>query len=210
MHNNIITISREFGSGGRDLGKRLAEALGYAYYDRELLTMLAKETDLNEDYLEQTLEESGLSSLYPITIGQSFSVLPDYFANHSTDLLRKQTTLILSLAAKSNCVIVGRNADIILADQEPLRLFVHADMDERIARCRRRETGELLTDKEYEKKIRQIDKNRSKTHAILGDYPWGDRRGYELCVNTTTITIKDLIPALSAYAEKWFAIKQEH
>lgn len=206
---NIITISREFGSGGRELGKRLAEALGYAYYDREILSMLAKQTDLNEDYLERTLEENSLTNLYPITIGQTFSIMPNYFADQSTALLTKQTNLIKTLAAKSNCVIVGRNADIILRDQNPLRIFVHADMEARIARCRRRDTDDAnLTDKQFEKKINQIDKNRSKTHSILSPYKWGDRRGYELCINTTAITIKDVVPSLSAYAEKWFEIER--
>lgn len=206
---NIITISREFGSGGRELGKRLAEALGYAYYDREILSMLAEQTDLNEDYLERTLEENSLTNLYPITIGQTFSIMPNYFADQSTALLTKQTNLIKALAAKSNCVIVGRNADIILRDQNPLRIFVHADMEARIARCRRRDTDDAnLTDKQFEKKINQIDKNRSKTHSILSPYKWGDRRGYELCINTTAITIKDVVPSLSAYAEKWFEIER--
>lgn len=206
---NIITISREFGSGGRELGKRLAEALGYAYYDREILSMLAEQTDLNEDYLERTLEENSLTNLYPITIGQTFSIIPNYFADQSTALLTKQTNLIKALAAKSNCVIVGRNADIILRDQNPLRIFVHADMEARIARCRRRDTYDAnLTDKQFEKKINQIDKNRNKTHSILSPYKWGDRRGYELCINTTSITIKDVVPSLSAYAEKWFEIER--
>lgn len=207
---NIITISREFGSGGRELGKRLAEALGYAYYDREILTILAEQTDMNEEYLEHALEENSLANLFPITIGQTFSILPNYFADQSTALLTEQTNLIKSLAAKSNCVIVGRNADVILRDQNPLRIFVHADMDARIARCRRRETdNEPMTDKAYEKKIKQIDKNRSKTHSILSPYQWGDCRGYELCINTSDITIEDVIPALSAYAQKWFEIERD-
>lgn len=202
MH--IITISREFGSGGRELGKRLAEALGYAYYDREILTLLAEQTALDEAYLAHTLEESAPSALFPITIGQTFSVLPNYQAEYSTQLLQKQTALIKELATKSDCVIVGRNADIILREQDPLRLFVHADMEARIARCRRREmSGEDFTDKEYEKKIRQVDKNRAKTHGILATYDWGDRRGYDLCINTTHVTVRDIIPALAAYARTW-------
>lgn len=207
---NIITISREFGSGGRELGKRLAEALGYAYYDREILTMLSEQTDLNEEYLERTLDENSLANLYPITIGQTFSIMPNYFADQSTALLTEQTNLIKSLAAKSNCVIVGRNADVILRDQKPLRIFVHADMEARIARCRHRGTIDAeLSDKQFEKKINQIDKNRGKTHSILSPYKWGDRRGYELCINTTTIKIRDVIPSLAAYAEKWFEIERD-
>ena len=205
---NIITISREFGSGGRELGKRLADALGCAYYDREILTMLADKTDLCEEYLEQTLEQGNLSTLYPISIGQTFALLPTYFSDQSTTLLSQQSKLIKALAEKSNCIIVGRNADIILKDQNPLRLFVHAEMEARIDRCRAREKTDLsLTDKAYEKQIRQIDKSRAKIHNILSAYQWGDRRGYDLCINTTNIRVKDVIPALAAYTEKWFEIE---
>lgn len=202
---NIITISREFGSGGRELGKRLADALGYAYYDREILTLLAEQTALDERYLEHLLEESSPQSLFPITVGQTFAVLPTYLTDHSTVLFQQQTTLIKTLAAQSHCVIVGRNADIILRDHAPLRLFVHAEMAARIARCRKRETEAVMrSDKDYEKKIRQVDKNRAKTHDILATYEWGDRRGYDLCINTTGLTIENIIPALKSYAENWF------
>ena len=166
--------------------------------------MLAEQTDLDENYLEHTLEQGSFSSLYPITIGQTLSVLPNYMAEHSTALLQKQTALIKQLADKSNCIIVGRNADIILRERNPLRIFVHADLAARIDRCRRREKENVhYSDKEYEKKIRQIDKNRAKTHDILGTYGWGDRRGYDLCINTTGIVVKDIIPALQTYAELW-------
>lgn len=201
---SIITISREFGSGGRELGKRLAEALGYAYYDREILTLLAEQTDLDEGYLERTLEQSTPTSLYPITIGQTFALLPNYLAEQSTALLQKQTALIKRLAAADNCVIVGRNADIILREHAPLRIFVHAEMPARIERCRRREAdGCAYSNKDYEKKIRQVDKTRAKTHGVLAPYDWGDRRGYDLCINTSNIVIKDVVPALAAYARIW-------
>lgn len=204
MH--IITISREFGSGGRELGKRLAEALGYAYYDREILTMLANQTDLDENYLAHALEETNLANLYPITIGQTFAMLPNVVADYSTVLLKQQTALIKQLASRSNCVIVGRNADLILRDEKPLRIFVHADMQARVLRCRHREKkGVVISDRDYEKKIRQIDKNRARTHDILGDYDWGDRRGYDLTINTSQIPIKSIIPALADYAQIWAA-----
>ncbi len=201
----IITISREFGSGGRELGKRLADALGFKYYDREILTMLAQETDLDENYIERTLENSSQAPLYSITTGRTFSLLPLYATDQSTALLGKQTALIKALAAKDDCVIVGRNADVILSDEHPLRLFVHADIDARIARCRRREEEDRnLTDKAYEKKIRQIDKQRAKTHAVLSSGSWGDASDYELTLNTTHMDVKDLVDVVTVFADKWF------
>lgn len=199
---NIITISREFGSGGREVGKRLADALGYAYYDREILTALAEDTHMDPDYLEQVLERGPLGSLYPVTFGRTFSCQ----ANHAADLLARQTKLLRVLAAKQNCVLVGRNANVILEEYRPLRLFVYADMEAKIRRCREREiNGILRSDQEYEKQIRRVDKQRAKTHALLCPYPWGDVRGYDLCMNTSGVSIKDMIPPVCAYAEKWFA-----
>lgn len=201
----IITISREFGSGGRELGKRLADALGFQYYDREILTILAEETALDENYIENILENRTTSSLFSITTGRTFSMLPVMGTDQNAELLSKQTGLIKSLAARSDCVIVGRNADVILADERPLRIFVHADMEARIARCRRRETEDRnLTDKAFEKKIRQIDKQRAKTHALLSSGEWGASSDYELCLNTTQIDIKDLVDVVELFAEKWF------
>lgn len=198
---NIITISREFGSGGREVGKRLADTLEYAYYDREILTALAEDTRMDPDYLEQILEHGSLGSIYPATFGRTFS----YHINHTSDLLARQTRLIRMLAAKGNCVLVGRNANVILDEFQPLRIFVYADMETKIHRCRERETSGLLySDQEYEKQIRRVDKQRAKTHALLCPYPWGDVRGYDLCINTSGVSIKKMIPSICAYAKTWF------
>lgn len=198
---NIITISREFGSGGREVGKRLADALEYTYYDREILTALAEDTCMDPEYLERVFEQGALGSLYPISFGRTFS----YPITHTPALLARQTELIRMLAAKGNCVLVGRNADVILSEFRPLRMFVYADMQAKIRRCRERETSGILhSDQEYERQIRRIDKQRSKTHSLLCPYPWGDVRGYDLCINTSTVIIKEMIPSICAYAKKWF------
>lgn len=198
---NIITISREFGSGGREVGKRLADALEYAYYDREILTALAEDTRMDPDYLEHILEQGTFTSMYPVTFGRTFS----YHTTRASDLLARQTKLLRTLADKSNCVMVGRNANIILEERKPLRIFVYADMDAKIKRCREREkSGTLLSDQEYETQIRRVDKQRAKTHSLLCPYPWGDVRGYDLCINTSSVEIKDIIPSICAYAKKWF------
>ena len=171
---NIITISREFGSGGREVGKRLADALGYAYYDREILTALAEDTRMDTEYLERALEQGSFAALYPVTFGRTFS----YHTGHASGLLARQTKLLHMLAAKDHCVLVGRNANVVLEEYRPLRLFVYADMETKIRRCRERETnGVLRSDQEYEKQIRRVDKQRAKLHAMLCPYPWGDVRG---------------------------------
>lgn len=202
---NIITISREFGSGGREVGKRLADALGYAYYDREILTALAQATEMDADYLERILERGAANALYPVAFGRTLSQMP-YLSNLSASLLAKQTGLIRTIAEKGNCVIVGRNADIVLAGKNPLRLFVYAEMQSRINRCKKRESENTgRSDRDYEKQIKEVDKYRAQNHNFLCTYRWGNMRGYDLCLNTSYLEIKKMIPAIAQYANEWFA-----
>lgn len=204
--NRIITISREFGSGGRELGKRLADELGVAYYDKEVISAIAKKHALDEDYVDRTLEKDFFRSI-PMNFGHTFSYIPalPYDASH---LFIEQQKIIRELAAKGDCIIVGKNADAILEQEKPFRIFVYADMKGKIARCKRRAPeDEKLSDREMEKKIRQVDKARANSHALLADLPWGDRRGYDLCVNTTDVWIKDIVPAVADYAKRWFDVR---
>ncbi len=199
----IITISREFGSGGRELGKRLADELGFDYFDREIVTMIAQSSQLDEHYVEQNLENHSWN--IPITYGTSFSHVPyQTFAPQNT-IISEQQKIIKQLAAKGDCVIVGRNADVILADLNPLKIFVYADMDSKLARCKSRATeGENLTDKQMVRKIKSIDKGRARNHALISDIKWGSRQGYDLMVNTADKTIKNLVPAVAEYAKAYF------
>lgn len=128
-----------------------------------------------------------------------------YVSNLSTTLLAKQTELIKKISQKGNCVIIGRNANVILAEQHPLRIFVYAQVESRIQRCRERETENMnRSDKEYEKQIKEVDKLRAKNHDFLCSYRWGDMRGYDLCLNTSYLEIKKIIPAVAQYAAQWF------
>lgn len=196
--NHIITVSREFGSGGRELGKRLADALGYSYYDREIVTALAKETGLDEDYLAHSTE-TGVLSQFPIHFARSFTEIPA-ISNDTVKLMSMQTALIKSVAEKGNCVIVGRAADSILEDYAPFKIFVYADEVSKIARCRSRaEEGENLSDREMVRAMKRIDKARADFHDIISEYKWGEMEGYDLCINTTGLEIKRVIPALAEY-----------
>lgn len=202
---NVITISREFGSGGREVGKRLADALGYAYYDREILTALAESTEMEETYLEHILERGAAAPPYPLAFGRTFSQLP-YFSHLSASLMAKQAALIKKLADQGSCVIVGRNANVILEDKKPLRIFVYAELDSRIARCKQRETENPgRTDKDYERQIKEVDRLRARNHDMLCSYRWGDMRGYDLCLNTSYLEIKKVIPSVAEYTKQWFA-----
>ncbi len=199
----IITISREFGSGGREIGKRLADALGIAYLDREIVTAIAEKSSLDEDYVERNIER-GFLKMYPVTFSNTLTHMP-LILNGTPNLLAEQHKVIREMAGRGDCVIVGRGADNILRDYTPFKIFVYADMAAKIDRCRKRAPeAETLSDREYEKYIKQIDKARAENHNIFSSNKWGDRIGYNLCVNTTDIEIKSFIPHLAAYTEEWF------
>ena len=116
----IITISREFGSGGREIGKRLADEMGYAYYDKEIVTAIAEKHELDEHYVAYALEGSMFRN-YPVHFGRTFSYTPTLVSN-DTKLFVEQNKLLRELAAKGNCVIVGRAADVSNARQGGDRL----------------------------------------------------------------------------------------
>lgn len=199
----IITISREFGSGGREIGKRLADALDIAYYDREIIAEIAKKSALDPSYVEKTLERGIIQ--YPITFAHTLIYMSSIVGT-APDLLVKQHQVVREIAEKGeDCVIVGRGADAILEEYAPLNFFVHAQMHAKMERCRKRAAEqENMTDRELERKIKQLDKARASNHDMVSTYPWGDRRGYQLCINTTGLEIKAIIPALVSYAEAWF------
>lgn len=158
----IITISREFGSGGRELGKRLADLLGYEYYDREIVTAIAENKGMNENYVEKLIEGQALKRVH-IHVRSSFSG-GIAMGQARTDLLLEQKKVIEAIAQTGkNCVIVGRNADVLLKEFAPFKLFVCADMDTKIKRCLERAgEDEKLSRKEMERKIRTIDKGRAQ------------------------------------------------
>ena len=206
----IVTVSREFGSGGREIGKRLADELGFAYYDREIVEEIASRCSLDENYVAHALERC-VAHTFPIHFGHTFSHLTaPIVSNGSMNLLAEQTKLIKELASKGDCVIVGRAADVILSDLAPFNLFVYADMKYKVDRCMARASeDEKLTRRETEKKIKKIDSERKKLHSIISDISWGNKDCYHLCVNTGGMEIKEIVPAIATYAKAWFEAHHE-
>lgn len=199
----IITISREFGSGGRELGKRLADILGFDYYDREIITSIAENKGLDENYVENALEKSIWQTI-PLTYRHSFDVPALIHAPH-TELLSEQTRIIEEIAKNGkDCIIVGRNADFLLKEYKPFNVFVCADLEAKVKRCMERAENEELSEKKMIQKIHRIDKNRAKTRDMISHSKWGHRATYHLIVNTTDWVIKDLAPAVANFATEWF------
>ncbi len=200
---NIITISREFGSGGRELGKRIADTLGYAYYDREIITAIAEKHKMNEHYVESVLE-SGFPMSFSITYGKTFSYT-DVTGQNAIDLLTSQCAFLKEVATKENCVIVGRSANIILEDYKPLNIFVYSDTESKIKRCRARaKDDEYMTDNEMKRKFKQIDAGRAKHQRFLSDTKWGDKSGYHMCINTSGLVVKNIAPVVADFAKHYF------
>ncbi|MBO5143500.1 MAG: cytidylate kinase-like family protein [Clostridia bacterium] len=200
--NKIITISREFGSGGREIGKRLADELNYAYYDKEIIAAIAKETGLEEEYINN-ISERGIYP-YAFQFAKSFSLYTPFQSNQ-TDILVAQQKIIKEIAKKGNCIIVGRGANVILKEYNPMNIFVYADMNSKINRCKQKgNEDEKLTDKELANKITQIDKNRKEYHKILSNLEWGEKENYHLCINTSNLEIKEIISPLAGYIKSWF------
>ena len=192
--NKIITIGREFGSGGRELGKRLAEDLGIAYYDGEIITAIAKRSELAESYVNQVVEKR-IVAYYPITVASTMVAMPgDALYSVNRSIYAAQTDILREMAEKSDCVIVGRCADYVLRDLKPMRIFVYADMQSRVARCMARGDGDHpTTEKELIRQIKKIDKNRAKYYEYYTGQKWGAKENYDLCINTTDTVIKDIV-----------------
>lgn len=195
--NKIVTIGREFGSGGRELGRRLAEELGIAYYDKEIVTEIARRTELSEQYVQSVVERKPVV-LYPIHVGRSFYPALDAAAEHNAAVYSQQHEIIREMADKSSCVIVGRCADYILRDRDPLRLFVYADTESKVARCRAKAPEqEHLSDRKLARMIRKIDSERAHYYYFYTGRKWGDPLNFDLCVNTTHTEIKALAKAIA-------------
>ena len=200
--NRIITISREFGSGGREIGKRLADKLGYAYYDSEIINILAKKTGLSEEYIK-SISEKGI---YPIQLQfrKSFSA-DTLIQKNQTDILVEQTKILRNIAATGNAIIVGRGANSILKEYNPMNIFVYADIESKVKRCKEKAPeNENFSDKKIINKIKEIDKNRKAFNYLISDTVWGDKSNYNLCINTSDIEIKQIIDPLSEYIKNWF------
>ncbi len=195
--SKIITIGREFGSGGRELGRRLAEELGIQYYDKEIISEIAKNMSMSESFVQKVVEGKP-QRLFPITIGQSFAVAPDYHMMQMQSIYQAQTEIITKLAESGDCIIIGRCADYILRDFKPFKIFVHADIESRVQRCLERQgENENLTADQVRRQILAIDKDRARYYNDFTGQKWGDKRYYDMCINTTDFVIKDIVPYIA-------------
>lgn len=190
MGNHIYTIGREFGSGGYEVGRMLAERLGIKLYDKELLAQAAKSSGFCKEIFENHDEKPTSSFLYSLVMdtysGGSYSSAPflDMPLNHKVFLAQFDT--IKKIAEQESCVIVGRCADYALADNPYcLNIFVHAEMEDRISWISKRKD---LTENKARDLIQKTDKQRASYYNYYTCKKWGDSRSYDLCLNTSKIS----------------------
>ena len=176
MPNRVITISREFGSGGRTIGKMVAEKLGIPCYDAELIEKIAEQSGYSAEYIKQEVEYG--------TGGWLSAV----FADRSTGLANQdkmfsiQSRIIEELANEGPCVIVGRCADFVLKDKaDCLNVFIHASMEKRAERIVK-EYGERA--ESPEKRLKEKDKRRAAYHRFYTDMKWGHAQNYHVCLDS--------------------------
>ena len=181
--NRIITIGREFGSGGRTVAKMTGERLGISVYDSELLTKIAQESGLAEDYVADRGEHASISGL----IAKGLSGFGGYQQATVEDYLWSiQRKVILELAEKESCVIVGRCADYILRDRtDCLRAFIYADTAFRADRIV--SVYRDVSQDPPEKRLRDKDKRRSAFYSYHTDMVWGNPHNYHICLDSGTL-----------------------
>lgn len=191
----IITISREFGSGGRSIGKMLAEKMGYQYYDKELIERVVQKTNLSEEFVGKSGEYAPSANLFSYAfVGRNRSGMSvdDY-------LWKEQKKIILELAEEGNCVIVGRCADYILRNRtDCLNVFIHADKQFRAERIVKL-YGE--TDKNPEKRLMDKDKKRAINYQYYTDQRWGVAENYHISLDSSEFGLSACVNIIMELAQ---------
>ena len=197
----IITISRQYGSGGREIGRKLAEQLGVPFYDNEIISRAAKETGFSEAAFETVEDKATNSLLYSIAMGMNVFTNQDAgFAGLSLDdrIFLAQSNVIRKVAEEGGCVIVGRCADYVLRDMDHVtHIFLYASLEKRVERIMRLEHVDADKAREL---IRKTDKQRKSYYNFFADGNWGVRSNYDLMLRTDDHTPEEIAEMIIAYA----------
>ena len=181
MEKRIITISREFGSGGRFIGEEVAKKLGVSYYDKDIIGQIAEQSGFSPEYIRENAELSPKKGLFAYAFSGR-----DITGKSVEDMVYEaQRKVILEIAEKESCVIIGRNADFILKDREDvLNVFIHGDMPQKVQRiCRLYH----VTEAEAVKMMADIDKRRMTNYRFYTEQKWGMAGNYTLSMNSSRL-----------------------
>lgn len=186
---NILTVSREYGSGGYDVGRMVAEAMNYKFYDKELIALIAEKTLMPESYVaaQEDVEIRKRNIFH--------EVFPVLGKNENADyIFREQGKFIVQLVEEGNCVIAGRRADFYLKDNpNALHVFFYADMDFKIARICQTEN---CSEDEAIRKIADTDKRRRTSYEYVTGRKWGDMHNYDRMICTSTLGLEKCVEEL--------------
>jgi len=200
-HQAIITIGREYGSGGHEIGKLLAERLGMPFYDKEILTLAAKESGICEKLFENHDEKTSPSYLFSLVTGvESISPIAgteELPLNHR--IFMAQFDAITRVATQGPCVVVGRCANYVLKEQPRLAsVFMYGNVADRIRRIMRVEN---LPYDQAKERVRKMDKQRQSYYNFFAEGNWGHRSNYHLMLNTSGVTPSAVVDSIIAYLE---------
>lgn len=203
MDRYVITIGRQFGSGGRSIGEKLAKKLGISFYDKELISLAAKDSGMNPEVFDTVDEKATNSLLYSLSMGMynfgsGFSVMGDLPINDQLYLL--QHKIIKEIAEKENCVIVGRCADFVLHDRtDCVNVFIYADMEFRKREAIKRHG---IDEARAEHIITKTDKSRANYYSFYSGQKWGMAENYDLCINASKLSEDSIVDLIISYIEK--------
>ena len=186
MYNNVvITIGRQYGSGGREIGKKISELLGISYYDDELISMAAKNSGLNHEILSDVDEKATNSLLYTLAMSGSLfggNAAMAYEMPINDKLYIAQSEVIKELASREHCVIIGRCADYVLKDYpNAINVFIYADLDKRAERVA---AAKDITEAKAKDLIIKTDKQRANYYNYYTSLKWGRIENYDLCIDS--------------------------
>jgi len=202
MKKYVITIARGYGSGGRTIGKMLAQDLGINFYDRELLRLASDDSGINEELFAKADEQLKKSLLFKVArkVYKGELIPPDredFISNEN--LFNYQAKIIRELAEQESCVIVGRAADYILKNYDNVvKVFVHAPLEDCVNTLMEMFGG---TRKEIIKKIESIDKRRAEYYKYYTGRDWQDAKNYDLCLNSSKLGFQKCVEIVKAYLD---------
>lgn len=197
---HIITVARQFGSGGREIAKTLADELGIDFYDKELISMAAKESGMSPEVFEKIDEQATNSLLYSLSMGlynfgNGFSAMGDLPVNDKLYII--QHKMIKKLADKGPCVILGRCGDYVLKDYDNVvSIFINADMEYRKEHAIKYHN---VDKRRAEQVVNKADKNRANYYSFYSGQKWGQAQNYDLCINSGRMTRDDAVSVIKTY-----------
>lgn len=196
----IITIGREFGSGGHEIGRRLSEVLNLDFYDTEFIKMAVEKTGYSEMYIKNNDEKA------PDFTGSTFMSGFDYYHPSPYDRIQEEEyNIVKSLGEKGGCIIVGRAADYILRDERLIRIFIYAPFDDRVKRKMALLSSDMkdkITIQQMEKTVKQMDKQRRKFYEYYTDNKWGSSDSYDLLINSSSAGIDGSVKIIKTFVEE--------